>query len=58
MASTLGWGLDDVVATTRLDAVDFNAFLALECELLAGFASELGLVEEERRWAARHGRNE
>lgn len=41
---------------TRLDAVDFNAFLALECELLAGFATELGRAAEARHWAARHAR--
>ena len=41
---------------TKLDAVDFNAFLALECEVLAGFAEELGRDDDARRWASRHRR--
>ncbi len=43
-------------AATKLDAVDFNAFLALECETLAGFAAELGWDEDARRWMDRHQR--
>jgi putative isomerase len=37
-------------AATRLDAVDFNAFLALECETLAGFARQTGREEEALTW--------
>jgi hypothetical protein len=33
-------------AATQMDAVDFNAFLARECELLAEFAALLGLPQE------------
>jgi hypothetical protein len=39
---------------TRLDAVDFNAFLAHECELLAGFARELGRSAVADAWQGRH----
>lgn len=31
---------------TQLDAVDFNSFLALECEILASFAEQLELDED------------
>ena len=41
---------------TQLDAVDFNAFLALECEILAGFAQRLGRVTESESWGAEHRR--
>ena len=41
-------------AATQQDAVDFNSFLALECETLAGFARLLGRAEEADRWTARH----
>lgn len=37
-----------------LDAVDFNAYLALECETLAGFARVLGRRAEADQWDARH----
>jgi neutral trehalase len=37
-------------SATRLDAVDFNAFLALECETLAGFADRIGREDEARAW--------
>ena len=37
-------------AATRLDAVDFNAFLALECETLAGFARQIGREDDARAW--------
>ena len=37
---------------TRLDAVDFNAFLALEVEALAHFARSLKLDEDARGWDA------
>ena len=39
---------------TQLDAVDFNSFLALECELLADFANSLGLPDDAGRWRAKH----
>ncbi|MFA5206733.1 MAG: trehalase family glycosidase [Lentisphaeria bacterium] len=39
---------------TQLDAVDFNSFLALECETLAGFARQLGRPAEARNWEERH----
>jgi hypothetical protein len=38
----------------RLDAVDFNAFLSHECELLAGFAARLGMKEETVFWQDKH----
>lgn len=41
-------------SATRLDAVDFNAYLALECETLAGFATELDRHDDARRWSQRH----
>ena len=41
---------------TQLDAVDFNSFLALECEILAGFAGQLGLNEDVRKWTDQHRR--
>ena len=37
-------------SATRLDAVDFNAFLALECETLAGFAHQIGRENEASAW--------
>jgi hypothetical protein len=37
-----------------LDAVDFNCYLARECECLAGFATRLGRPEEAALWARRH----
>lgn len=43
-------------SATQLDAVDFNAFLAHECETLAGFARELGLSAEAVAWQAEHAR--
>lgn len=39
-----------------LDAVDFNSYLALECEILAGFAESLGLPDDARRWKNEHAR--
>ena len=39
---------------TWLDAVDFNAFLAREYELMAGFAQTLGYMEEAAGWHTRH----
>ncbi len=36
----------------RLDAVDFNSFLAMECDLLAGFAARLGKKEAAESWRA------
>lgn len=41
---------------TQLDAVDFNAFLAHECEILAEFADLLNLPEEAAGWRAGHAR--
>lgn len=38
-------------SATRLDAVDFNSFLALECELLAGFALALKRADDARLWS-------
>jgi hypothetical protein len=43
-------------AATQQDAVDFNAFLALECETLAHFARLLGRTDEAGRWTAAHER--
>jgi hypothetical protein len=40
----------------HLAAPDFNAYLALECETLAGFAAMLGYAEDAALWQARHGR--
>jgi neutral trehalase len=40
----------------RLDATDFNSFLANECELLAGVARRLGRAGDERKWSALHRR--
>lgn len=42
--------------SARLDAVDFNSFIALECEILAGFADILGLKEDREKWRAEHKR--
>jgi neutral trehalase len=39
---------------TQLDAVDFNAFLALECEIMAGFAGRLNRIDEAGLWKQRH----
>ncbi len=41
-------------SATRLDAVDFNSFLALECEILAEFAAALGLKNDAAKWKSRH----
>ena len=41
-------------AAVPLDAVDFNAFLALECEVLAEFATQLGQPEDAAKWTAKH----
>ena len=41
-------------AATQLEATDFNAFLSLECEILAGFAKELGLSADSVLWEERH----
>ncbi|OGV54712.1 MAG: hypothetical protein A2X49_09560 [Lentisphaerae bacterium GWF2_52_8] len=40
----------------NLDAIDFNAFLSHECELMAAFANTLGLADEEEEWLAHHRR--
>ena len=41
-------------AATQMDAVDFNSFLALECEIMASFATQLGREADAKRWTARH----
>ena len=41
---------------TQLAAVDFNAYLALECETLAGFAATLGYAKDVALWRHRHDR--
>lgn len=41
---------------TQLDATDFNAFMALECEIMAEFASQLGLVKDREIWLNHHAR--
>jgi putative isomerase len=38
----------------QLDAVDFNSFLALECEVLAEFAEILGLTHDVAKWTGLH----
>lgn len=40
----------------RLDAVDFNSFLACECEAMAGFSRRLGKAAAAARWEARRER--
>ena len=39
-----------------LDAVDFNAFLARECEAMAAFARVLGRPDDQARWSAQRDR--
>jgi len=41
---------------TPLEATDFNAFLALECATLAGFANRLGMASDAALWSARGDR--
>ena len=41
---------------THLAAVDFNAYLALECETLAGFAATLDYADDVALWQQRHER--
>ena len=41
-------------SATQMDAVDFNSFLALECEIMGEFAEGLGLQEDAARWKSRH----
>jgi neutral trehalase len=41
---------------TLLAAVDFNAYLALECDLLAGMVNELGRKDEAVAWRERYER--
>lgn len=43
-------------AATAMDATDFNALLALECEVLAGFATALGKADDARGWRSEHAR--
>ncbi len=39
---------------TRLDATDFNAYLAQECEIMAGFAKISGNDSDVALWQGRH----
>ena len=41
---------------TQLAAVDFNSYLALECETMAGFAAVLGREGDVTPWQQRHDR--
>lgn len=41
-------------SATQLDATDFNAYLAHEAELLSGFAHELAMEDDARKWAGVH----
>lgn len=43
-------------AATQMDAVDFNSFLALECEILAEFAVSLDLNGDAAKWKSTHAR--
>jgi len=43
-------------AGLRLEAVDFNVFLSLECSAMADFARQLGRVDEAQAWAECHQR--
>mgnify|MGYP001425171094 CR=1 FL=1 len=38
----------------HLDAPDFNSLISMECEIMAGFASELGLKRDRQEWMERH----
>ena len=39
---------------TLMDAVDFNSYLALECEILVQFADMLSLHEDAVKWKTKH----
>ncbi|MFA6815509.1 MAG: trehalase family glycosidase [Lentisphaeria bacterium] len=39
---------------TQLDATDFNSFISLECEIMSGFAAQLGLEDDGALWEERH----
>ena len=41
-------------AATRMDAVDFNSYIALECEILAEFAAMLNLDADAAKWKTKH----
>ena len=41
-------------SATQLDATDFNAFLALECETLGQLAEDIGRPADAARWRERH----
>jgi len=43
-------------SAARLDAVDFNSYLALECEILASFAAQLALDGQVDKWRKLHRR--
>ena len=43
-------------SATRLDATDFNSYLSLECETLAGFAATLKMPDRAAYWEERHNR--
>lgn len=40
--------------TTSLCAVDFNAYLSLECEIMSQWAQQLGYVDDALLWRQRH----
>ncbi len=40
-------------SAVQLDAVDFNAYLSLECESLSKIAQQLGMEEDAEKWTAR-----
>ncbi|MBN1436537.1 MAG: hypothetical protein JW936_05645, partial [Sedimentisphaerales bacterium] len=41
-------------AATQMDAVDFNAFTALSCEIMGQFAKTLQLNDAAEKWRLRH----
>jgi neutral trehalase len=43
-------------AATRMDATDFNSFIASECEVLSELAGILGFIGEARHWRMEHDR--
>jgi putative isomerase len=54
-AARVGWIIPPRFdAATRLDAVDFNSFFSLECQVMAGFAHGLGLTDDAAKWMNRH----
>lgn len=43
-------------SATHLDATDFNAFISLECEILAEFAEHLSLSDDARKFREQHAK--